>query len=34
MNNLLEEVINENRKYSNYGQVASYIPELKNARRR
>jgi hypothetical protein len=33
MNNLLKKVIDENRKYTNYGQVASYIPELKNARR-
>ena len=33
MNNLLKQVIDENRKYTNYGQVASYIPELKNARR-
>ena len=33
MNNLLKQVIDENRKYTNYGQVASYIPELKNAKR-
>ncbi len=28
-----KQVIDENRKYTNYGQVASYIPELKNAKR-
>ena len=33
MNNLLKQVIYENKKYTNYGQVASYIPELKNAKR-
>ena len=33
MNNLLKQIIDENRKYTNYGQVASYIPELKNAKR-
>ena len=33
MNNLLKQVIDENKKYTNYGQVASYIPELKNAKR-
>ena len=33
MQNVLNEVINTNRKYTNYGQVASYIPELKNAKR-
>ena len=33
MQNVLNEVININRKYTNYGQVASYIPELKNAKR-
>ena len=33
MNNLLKQVIDENRKYTNYGQVASYIPDLKNAKR-
>ncbi|MGG5392516.1 glutaminase A [Clostridioides difficile] len=30
---LLKEIISSNKKYTNYGQVASYIPELKNARR-
>ena len=33
MQNVLNAVININRKYTNYGQVASYIPELKNAKR-
>lgn len=33
MENVLRDIINSNRKYTNYGQVASYIPELKNARR-
>ena len=33
MQDVLNEVININRKYTNYGQVASYIPELKNAKR-
>ena len=33
MQNVLNEVININRKYTNYGQVASYIPELKNEKR-
>ncbi|MEG1312275.1 MAG: glutaminase A [Romboutsia sp.] len=28
----LEEILNINKKYTNYGQVASYIPELRNAR--
>src|SRR5699024_3137830 len=32
MNNLLKQIIDENRKYNNYGQDASYIPELKNAK--
>lgn len=32
MENLLQEVLDNNKKYVNYGQVASYIPELKNAR--
>ncbi len=26
---LLKEIISSNKKYTNYGQVASYIPELK-----
>lgn len=30
MNKLLEQIIYENRKYLSEGQVASYIPELKN----
>lgn len=33
MEKILKEVLDMNRKYINYGQVASYIPELKNARR-
>lgn len=33
MENTLKEILNINRKYTNYGQVASYIPELKNAKR-
>ncbi|MGL4911056.1 MAG: glutaminase A [Romboutsia sp.] len=33
MDNILKEVLDTNRKYTNYGQVASYIPELKKARR-
>lgn len=33
MEKILKEVLDINRKYTNYGQVASYIPELKNARR-
>lgn len=33
MNEILQDVLNTNRKYTNYGQVASYIPELKNAKR-
>ncbi|HSQ88939.1 glutaminase A [Romboutsia sp.] len=33
MEKILKEVLDTNRKYTNYGQVASYIPELKNARR-
>ena len=33
MEQILKEVLDINRKYTNYGQVASYIPELKNARR-
>ncbi|MGL5348617.1 MAG: glutaminase A [Peptostreptococcaceae bacterium] len=33
MENTLKEILNINRKYTNYGQVASYIPELKKAKR-
>lgn len=33
MEKVLKDIIDSNRKYTNYGQVASYIPELKNARR-
>lgn len=33
MEKILEEVLNSNRKYTNYGQVAGYIPELKKAKR-
>jgi len=33
MEKILKEVLDINRKYINYGQVASYIPELKKARR-
>ncbi|CEQ24830.1 glutaminase [[Clostridium] sordellii] len=32
MENVLEQILEENRKYTNYGHVATYIPELKNAR--
>ena len=32
MENVLEKILEDNRKYANYGQVASYIPELKKAR--
>ena len=28
---LLKDIINRNKKYTNYGQVANYIPELKKA---
>lgn len=31
MEKLLKDIIELNKKYTNYGQVASYIPELKNA---
>lgn len=31
MEKLLKDIIKSNKKYTNYGQVASYIPELKNA---
>ncbi|MBC5997434.1 glutaminase A [Romboutsia ilealis] len=31
MENLLNNIIKLNKKYTNFGQVASYIPELKNA---
>lgn len=31
MENLLNNIIKSNKKYTNFGQVASYIPELKNA---
>lgn len=30
---ILKDIINRNKKYTNYGQVATYIPELKNANR-
>lgn len=33
MEKILEEVLDSNRKYTNYGQVAGYIPELKKAKR-
>ena len=33
MEKTLKEILNINRKYTNYGQVASYIPELKKAKR-
>lgn len=33
MEKLLSEILLANTKYTNYGQVASYIPELKNASR-
>lgn len=32
MENVLEQILEDNRKYTNYGHVATYIPELKNAR--
>lgn len=32
MEKILHDILDRNRKYTNYGQVASYIPELKNAR--
>lgn len=32
MEKILQDILDRNRKYINYGQVASYIPELKNAR--
>lgn len=31
MENLLSDIIESNKKYTNFGQVASYIPELKKA---
>ena len=31
MENLLNNIIKSNKKYTNFGNVASYIPELKNA---
>lgn len=31
MENLLNNIIKSNKKYTNFGQVASYIPELKKA---
>ncbi len=33
MENIIQEILNTNIKYTNYGQVASYIPELKKAKR-
>jgi glutaminase len=33
MQDLLKDILYKNTKYTNYGQVASYIPELKNANR-
>lgn len=33
LDEMLDEILLANRKYTNYGQVASYIPELKNASR-
>lgn len=32
MDKILQDILDKNKKYTNYGQVASYIPELKNAR--
>lgn len=32
MENILEQILEDNRKYTNYGHVATYIPELKKAR--
>ncbi|MGL5693644.1 MAG: glutaminase A [Peptostreptococcaceae bacterium] len=31
MNNLLNDIVKSNKKHANYGSVASYIPELRNA---
>lgn len=33
MESILKDIINKNKKYTNYGQVATYIPELRNANR-
>lgn len=33
MDKLLQEILENNRKYTNYGQVATYIPELRNAKK-
>ncbi len=33
MDNILQEIIDRNKKYTNQGQVASYIPELKKAKK-
>jgi glutaminase len=34
MESILKDIINKNKKYTNYGQVATYIPELRNANRK
>lgn len=31
MDKILQDILDKNKKYTKYGQVASYIPELKNA---
>ena len=33
MNKILQDIIDDNRKYTEQGQVATYIPELKKANR-
>ncbi|RDY24105.1 glutaminase A [Romboutsia maritimum] len=33
MQDILNDILQTNKKYANYGQVATYIPELKKARR-
>ena len=33
MQKVLDDILQANKKYTNYGQVATYIPELKKARR-
>ncbi|MGL5713648.1 MAG: glutaminase A [Paraclostridium sp.] len=33
MEHILQEILDNNKKYTNYGQVATYIPELRNAKK-
>lgn len=33
MDKILQEILDNNKKYTNYGQVATYIPELRNAKK-